>query len=176
MYFSHFMWPPATCLQQQTQRFSCQTQCEQYWTVLVKMTQISVSRKKKGVENSPPPLWGACISCTPSATSSLCARLFCVAHNVSDQPSKTLPPPPDGLCVISGDVSAHVGGWWARVMNYSPSYELFHRNQRTLLSGGERESRNELGSGLSPPITPTSQAARERRRTGPEDGASGASK
>lgn len=80
----------------------------------------------------------------------LCASLLCI-HNVSKQPSQRSPPPPDGMCVISGDVSAHVTGWSAWVTRCSPSYGWVRSSEPAgPRSGADCERRNELGSSVSP--------------------------
>lgn len=82
--------------------------------------QILKKQKQKWIWNSPPPPWGACISCTPSATSSSGESPMCI-RDVSKRPSER--PSADGrdVCKIWG-VSKHVGRCLARVMKYGPSY------------------------------------------------------
>ena len=66
----------------------------------VKMGTNKSIKQKEWVGNSPPPLWGACISCTPSATSSPSARLSYVLTACQKKKTKkkktaewTFPPP-----------------------------------------------------------------------------------
>lgn len=48
----------------------------------------------------------------------LCASLVCFSQRVKNQPSERSLRRPDGMCVIPGDVSAHVGGL------VRPGYEM----------------------------------------------------
>lgn len=147
-------------------------------TLSLRTTQHNTNKQHKQVEeyikiknkDSPPPLWAACISCTPSATSSPCVCVslsVCVSVYVSQW--------------VDGRPSARrdVCNVWRRVSMCEEeddrprcsaaaraTAEGFHRNRRTESVWG---GRTELGSRLSPPFTPRgSQAARTPRPTPPE--------
>lgn len=123
-------------------------------------------RQSKLERDSPPPRWGACISCTPSATSSSGESLLrgfamCQSGQVS------VPPPTDGVCVKSWGVSKHAGrffdpGLWSPAP-VAPGF--VHRNQQTVRDE-ECGARTELSkSRTSPPFTQRAQAGSSETRS-----------
>lgn len=100
----------------------------------------------------------------------LTLRVSCVySQCVKNQPSKMFPLRRPTGCVWYLWSCQRMWKYGEPGLRNTPQVtEFFHRKQRTL-SGRVRDSRNELGSGLSPPITLASQASRKQRRATPEN-------